>query len=156
MKTITLEYQHEWKQITHPSEEKHSKQNGTLFPYSIFHLFSNNQYQNDPYYLLKGVNTSAEWIKKGQKTWSKTWVVQLAVWALPEQSDSTVDSKTITATNQWSTFSPQPSPHARTCSLRFQSNGHNLTSLHMIDKGEEIYIFTGPPLTNTDHIGWFI
>lgn len=59
---------------------------------------------------FSGVNTSAECIKKGPKnkykTWSKTSVVQLAVWALPEQSDSTVNSETYTATNQWSTFSP--------------------------------------------------
>ena len=38
------------------------------FPYSIFRfVFQIIDNKNNPYYLSKGVNTSAEWIKKGQK-----------------------------------------------------------------------------------------
>lgn len=61
------------KQIIHPcgeeEEEKKKKKNYKevqLYPYSILHWSSNNNYDNTTLITFKGVNTSAEWIKKGK------------------------------------------------------------------------------------------
>lgn len=117
---FTLEYQHKWNKLYIPvGEEKnqtnYKKRKVELHPYSILHLSWNNNYDNTTLITFQRVNTSAEWIKK-----EKSKKGQLAAWALPEQSYSTVSSETTTATNQWSTISPHLGSHARTCSLPFK------------------------------------
>ena len=117
-----------WEEVllhlsTNMSETNHTSQwRKTFPPYGIFHLISNNN-KNTTLITFEGVNTSAEWIKKEKKT-KKTLVKDVSRAAgsvSATRAERQNGGQRITATNQWSTFSPQLSLHAGTCSLHFQS-----------------------------------
>lgn len=72
-------------------QTNYKKRKVELHPYSILHLSSNNNYDNTTLITFQGVNTSAEWIKKGKSkkvSWQRV------------RYRSRVSSETTTATNQ--------------------------------------------------------
>lgn len=161
---FTLEYQHKWNKLYIPvGEEKnqtnYKKRKVELHPYSILHLSWNNNYDNTTLITFQRVNTSAEWIKK-EKSKKVSWQPEryrsrvIVQWAVKRLLPPTSDRQSVPTSARMPEHAVYP------------SNGHNLTSLHKTDKkkktnktnGEKkkkIFLCTGPPLTNTDHIGWF-
>lgn len=152
------------KQIKHPCgggkkiKPTTKKRKVELHPYSILHLSWNNNYDNTTLITFQRVNTSAEWIKK-EKSKKVSWQPEryrsrvIVQWAVKRLLPPTSDRQSVPTSARMPEHAVYP------------SNGHNLTSLHKTDKKKKpnktngkiffFFLCTGPPLTNTDHIGWF-